>query len=327
MTNTGPCLASDGSRLYMAYISHQDTSVFWAWCDNKSGNFSDWQGNEKVQLTSLTGSFTLTSTSTPALVIYQGRPVILVIDEQGFLLTAFYDGNQWHTLSYSWPYGGRFPLPLVSVTAVVIAGQIVAAITNHIGYTVYLWGGQISQNTIFSFQGATRPIETAASAQHVSLVSTPNYPYALSQYPGKQTEYFYVPNASTLASGAFPGGLLEPGSGSPAIGFGASIIWWSNQIEIIYQGSSNALYAASFKSFLTVSGIQNMLLNPSVPITSKTVPPPPINLLGGSTAANDTAGGIVRTSAPLSVIVHQNNICIAHKGAYTSNLYLAYAHA
>ena len=127
------------------------------------------------------------------------------------------------------------------------------------------------------------------------------------------TNYFTLNRVS-------PWGLVEPGSGSPTIGFGAAIIWWSNQIEIIYQGTGNAVFAASFKSILQIgppsANNQNMLLNPSVPITSKS----------GSSGA-DTAGGIVRTNAPLSAIVHQNNICIAHKGAYSSNLYLAYAHA
>ena len=309
MSNTGPCLASDGSRLYMAYISHTDSSLFFAWCDNKSGNFSDWQGNVKILINGVTAN----SNVRPALVVYQGQPLLLFVSLEGDLAAAFFDGNMWQHLNVKVP---DISMKVGVLSAVVSEGQIFPAMhattaSNPQGLLFYLQGQTVA-NSALNF--TTELILAAQSnPQHLSIGATPSFPYCLNQNTTGPTNYFTL-------NGVSPWGLVEPGSGSPTIGFGAAIIWWSNQIEIIYQGTGNAVFAASFKSILQIgppsANNQNMLLNPSVPITSKS----------GSSGA-DTAGGIVRTNAPLSAIVHQNNICIAHKGAYSSNLYLAYAHA
>jgi hypothetical protein len=153
-TNAGPALASSGTRLYLAYAG-TNGYIYWAWTDNKSGNFTDWQGDEKVTWDRSSELETLVS---PALVFFQGFLVMLNITKTyNAVQCSYFDGNEWNGYALSSLLQAAPGSQFVAVSAFVAGGQLHLFVTDRTKGSIHLvCTGAINELASWAIEGSTR---------------------------------------------------------------------------------------------------------------------------------------------------------------------------
>jgi hypothetical protein len=300
-SNDGPVLACSGTRLYMAYRGQGGSNLWWAWCDNKTGNFTDWQGNVQIKQA---GAFAVSTICRPALVFYDGFPVLLYLTGDIYLSCLVFDGNEWNegpAVTFL-DYGKS--VKYESITATVAGGRIYMAVMTNDGAVFP-----------YSYTGPLVPAAGASRSTWQSGADVNGMQGALNMAPGigrvyvtlesvqASVAYYAYTDPSQSAVAFFPAafGQIEPAQGAPLITAGGTLVLFNGQLLMVYVGKGGqTMYWAPFQSFSN----NNMLL-------------------GASNAISGT-GFTAKTGSPLSSVVFQNMLCIAHKANSSSNLYLIY---
>ena len=298
LTSHGPALAASPTRLYMAYIGKDGQNVWWAWTDNQTGNFTDWQGDLQIKLQSTTP---LHSSDRPALAFFQNFPVLFTITPgHNDLQCSWFDGNQWHGYSLANLLGNEKGLRVV--TAQVFNGQLhLVVITDHGPWFHCVCAADITQPGSWSVPGGP-----GTGFNHGTLVAHAGSLILIGTNDQSTLPSYFTMNPA-LPGGSFQQplahGIIEPAAGSPKIAPAPGAVSFNGNLTLIYlEQSSHILYAAPAPGL----GSGTILLGASVPVRST------------STTA--------KTRTPPAVVTFQNQLCIAHSGSESDNLFLAYGH-
>jgi hypothetical protein len=298
-SNAGPALATSGSRLYLAYAG-TNGYIYWAWTDNKSGNFTDWEGDEKVTWDRSAELETLVG---PALAFFDGFPVMLSITKTyDAVQCSYFDGNQWNGYALSSLIQPAQGLQFVRLAAFVAGGQLHLFVTDSAQGSIHLvCAGAINELTSWQSVSISQGEQTVSLGLIDGLLYRTGYklpseiPFYASYALDPTTGHYLTQEQQT--------GLVEVADGSPGLTF-ISILPWIGVVYLIYLSAGDTtLYSATINSY--VNG--NMLLNPSSIVKTSTV--------------------TIKTNFPTSLVIpFQSGFCMAHKGNDNSKLYLSYGH-
>jgi hypothetical protein len=304
-SKVGPALAALGNRLYLAYAG-TNGYIYWAWTDNQSTLFDDWQGNEKV---TWEDSIQLETLISPALVVLNGTLVMISIDTlYRAVRCSYFDGNQWHgyMLTSLLPPGSSF----FSLSAFVAAGQIHLFVYDINANSIHL----VCTELVTEFSSwASVGTNLGEFTQSLGLLGSVLYRLGV-KYPSEIpffANYELDPVTGHYQTQEAQTGVLEVADGSARLKY-ANILYADGVYFAIYLGPSDVtLYEAVFK--VVVNG--NLLLNPSLPIK-----------VGSDTLA-------VKSDSPPSLVipfpvayggVTYPGFCMAHKGNDNTKLYLTW---
>jgi hypothetical protein len=297
----GPALAFSGSRFYLAYVGTNDF-IYWAWTDNNSLNFTDWQGNEQLIWRDSTK---VESQTSPGLVFFDGLLVLISTDTLfRAVRVSYFDGNQW----IGYILDGLFQpgLNLLDLSASVVGDQLQLFVFDSDGNSIHLiCTGAIIELSSWTNVGTTQGKYTASVGPlGVNLCQL-----------GKFTTQSGLPFYALYSAGAtlpYQTGVVEAADGSPNVQY-ANTFLMDAVVGLIYLAPGDTqLYEAVIKEYLN----GNMLLNPSSPVQ--------IGFgKGDFIKSNALPSPMIYPFISVNGVLH-NGFCMAHKGNDNSNLYLSY---